>query len=167
MLRIADFEKESYVDGVGIRYTIFVQGCAHNCFGCHNPKTHSFDGGSEVLVEDIISDIKKNGLIDGVTLSGGDPFYQASECAELARLVKEELHLSVWTYTGFTIEEIMNSKDKDQIELLEYTDVLVDGLFVMSKRSLELAFRGSSNQRIIDVDKTLHLGEVVLYDLNQ
>ena len=152
-LRIAGIEEESIVDGPGIRMVIFTQGCNHNCIGCHNPETHSFDGGKLIDIEDIIDMVKENSLLDGITLSGGDPFEQALECSILARKIKE-LGLNVVTYSGYTFEEIL-AKENFR-ELLLQTDILIDGKFDISKKTLMEQFRGSKNQRIIDVKK--HLG---------
>ncbi len=151
-LRIAGIEEESIVDGPGIRFVVFTQGCNHNCIGCHNPETHSFDGGELVDINHIIDKIKENPLLDGITLSGGEPFLQAFECGTLARKVKA-LGLNVVTYTGYTFEEIL--KKDDYRNLLLQTDILIDGKFDISKKSMLLQFRGSTNQRIIDVKKYL------------
>lgn len=161
-LRIAGIVKESIVDGPGIRLTVFTQGCRHNCEGCHNPETHSFDGGNMMDIEDILKQLKKNPLLDGITLSGGEPFEQASACAELA-FEARKMGLHVMTYTGYTFEYILkNEESRDGWkELLNNTQILVDGRFEISKKSIELRFRGSSNQRIIDVEKSLKNNEVV------
>lgn len=162
MLRLGGFEKESFTDGVGIRYTVFTQGCKHNCSGCHNTQTHSFTGGSLYDINDIIDDIKEHDYLDGVTLSGGDPLFQAKECAELAKRIKEETSLNIWCYTGFRIEDLMASRDTDVHKLLKYVDVMVDGKFELENKDLRLRFRGSSNQRIIDVKKSTEENKVVL-----
>lgn len=156
--------KESITDGLGIRYTIFAQGCKHNCFGCHNPESHSFNGGYTVSIDEIMGEIKESHLIDGITFSGGDPFYQPEAFLELAKRIKNEVgHLSIWAYTGFIYEELIkNNKYK---ELLTYIDVLVDGRYVEGLRSLELKFKGSSNQRLIDVQKTIGSKMVTLYEV--
>jgi anaerobic ribonucleoside-triphosphate reductase activating protein len=159
-IRIAGIVNESIVDGPGIRYTIFVQGCAHKCKGCQNPQTHDFNGGKLVKIDDIINDIKQYKYIDGITLSGGDPFSQPKQCAKLLKLIKEETGLNVWCYTGFTFEELMRMQSDDIKEMLENIDVLVDGRYVEELSSLELRFRGSSNQRIIDIPKTLTTGHI-------
>lgn len=151
-LRIAGIEEESIVDGPGIRMVIFTQGCNHNCIGCHNPETHSFHGGKLIDIDDIINMVKENSLLDGITLSGGDPFEQSFECSTLARRVKE-LGLNVVTYSGYTFEEILANENFR--ELLLQTDILIDGKFDISEKSLMLQFRGSKNQRIIDVKKYL------------
>ena len=151
-IRIAGIEEESIVDGPGIRLVVFTQGCNHKCVGCHNPGTHSFNGGSLIEIDDIVKMVKENPLLDGITLSGGDPFEQALECSILAKKVKD-LGLSVVTYTGYTFEQILQNKDFR--ELLLQTDTLIDGKFDISKKSMMLQFRGSTNQRIIDVKKYL------------
>lgn len=151
-LRVAGIIEESIVDGPGIRLVVFTQGCKHNCIGCHNPETHSFTGGKLIDIDSIVHMVKSNPLLDGITLSGGEPFEQVKECAILAKKVKE-LGLSVITYTGYTFEEIL--KDRNLRELLIYTDILIDGKFDIRKKSLILKFRGSTNQRIIDVKKYL------------
>ncbi|MBU5310571.1 anaerobic ribonucleoside-triphosphate reductase activating protein [Tissierella carlieri] len=151
-IRIAGIEEESIVDGPGIRFVIFTQGCNHHCIGCHNPETHSFDGGELVDIENIVNKIKENPLLDGITISGGEPFEQSLECSILAKKVKA-LGLNVVTYTGYTFEEILgNKKFRD---LLLQTDLLIDGKFDISQKSMMLHFRGSTNQRIIDVKKYL------------
>ena len=162
-LRVAGIVNESIVDGPGIRLVVFGQGCKHNCPGCHNPETHSFEGGELMSVEDIIKLVIKNPLLDGVTFSGGDPFEQAEGFAVLGKRIKA-LGLNVMTYTGYTYEEISDGmKTKPEWRALLYTtDILVDGKFDLTKKSLLLKFRGSSNQRIIDVKKSLELNEKFL-----
>lgn len=136
------------VDGEGIRYAIFVQGCKHYCPGCHNPETWDMKSGKLKSVDTIVTAIRKKKHIDGITLSGGDPMYQAKACVELAKKLKE-FDYNIWCYTGFTYEEIIDGEDEAMKELLKYIDVLVDGPFIESKKSLEVPFKGSSNQRII------------------
>lgn len=157
MIRIAGLVPESYVDGDGIRFAIFMQGCLRNCEGCHNPDTHALDGGRLVDTAEIISAIRKNPLLDGITLTGGEPFLQVDAANELARAAKS-LGLSVWCYTGFTFEEL-----PPEVELLKNIDVLIDGAFIESLRDLELQFRGSRNQRIIDLQKTREQNKIVLW----
>ncbi len=161
-LRLAGVIRESIVDGPGMRMTIFTQGCPHNCEGCHNPQTHDFNGGYISHPENILKELDKDKLLRGVTFSGGEPFMQPEALAELAL----EIHkrgLDIVTYTGFTFEQLIDSFDKhpERRLLLEQTDYLIDGKFVLSLRSLELHFRGSSNQRIIDVKKSLEEGRAV------
>ncbi|MEY8416422.1 anaerobic ribonucleoside-triphosphate reductase activating protein [Tissierella praeacuta] len=153
-IRIAGIEEESIVDGSGIRLVVFTQGCNHNCIGCHNPETHSFYGGKLIDIDNIINMIIENPLLDGITLSGGEPFEQAIECSILAKKVRN-MGLNVVTYTGYTFEEIL--RNDNFRELLLQTDILIDGKFDISKKSMMLQFRGSTNQRIIDVKKYLGL----------
>lgn len=162
-IRVAGIINESIVDGPGIRMVIFAQGCKHKCKGCHNPNTHTFDGGELVDIDKIINDLKKNTLLDGVTLSGGDPFEQAEPFAELAQEVKK-IGLNVITYTGYTYEQLMGfaSERKGYRELMQNTDLLVDGPFIMEEKSLLLKFRGSKNQRIINVPNSIKNKKVVL-----
>lgn len=153
-IRISGITPESIVDGEGIRYVIFTQGCPHHCVGCHNPQTHSFDGGKLVLIEDILDDIsKRKKWIDGITISGGEPFCQTDQCSIIAERA-QELGLTVWCYTGYLFENLYRQGS----ELLKHIDVLVDGPFVQNERSLELNFRGSHNQRVIDIPKSLKKG---------
>lgn len=161
-LRLAGVIRESIVDGPGIRMTVFTQGCPHHCKGCHNPTTHDFNGGYVSDPENILKAIDQNPLLKGVTFSGGEPFMQAEALAELA----VEIHkrgLDIITYTGFTYEQLSDSFDKfpDRRELLKQTDYLIDGKFEEDKKSLNLQFRGSSNQRIIDIKKSMEIGKVV------
>jgi len=162
-LRLAGIVKESIVDGPGLRLAMFAQGCPHKCRGCHNPETHPFEGGSEYTVSQILDMAVANPLLDGLTLSGGEPFAQAEAFGELARGAQAR-GLSVWTYTGYVWEELagITGEKQEGIDLLlRNTDVLVDGRYEESKRDYTLRFRGSSNQRMIDVTKSLEGGKVV------
>lgn len=161
-LRLAGVIRESVVDGPGWRFVVFSQGCPHHCEGCHNPQTHDPDGGYESTVENIINEVKKDPLLKGVTLSGGDPFVQAENFSVLANEV-HKLGLDVITYTGYTIEQLMSGMDKNEgwRHLLEETDILVDGKFVLAKKSLNCKFRGSTNQRVIDPKKSIEQGKAV------
>ncbi|MGI6538335.1 MAG: anaerobic ribonucleoside-triphosphate reductase activating protein [Caldicoprobacterales bacterium] len=163
-IRIAGVVEESIVDGPGIRYVVFAQGCPHRCPGCHNPKTHSFDGGILIDIGDILKAIKNNPLLDGITLSGGEPFEQAAAFARLAEKVRE-LELDVIVYTGYTYEELIkHAPNRPSWEsLLNAADILIDGPFIMEQKSYMLKFRGSANQRIIDLKKTRKTGEIVFY----
>lgn len=147
-IRIAGVIPESIVDGEGIRYAIFMQGCLRHCEGCHNPATHPLDGGKIVDTDELIAAIKKNPLLSGITLTGGEPLLQIPPAIELAKATKN-LGLNVWCYTGYTLEEIPPAAQ----ELLKFVDVLVDGSFILAQRDLELDFRGSSNQRVIDLNE--------------
>lgn len=147
-MRIAGIVQDSIVDGEGIRLTVFVQGCPHHCPGCHNPETHDFNGGRMVDTSEIIGMIDSNPMLDGVTLSGGEPFCQSEECKIIADAAHER-GLNVWCYTGYTCDELMKFGDPYDIALLGSIDVLVDGRYMEEQRTLELPFRGSRNQRII------------------
>lgn len=149
-LRIAGTVNESIVDGPGIRYVIFVQGCPHRCKGCHNPSTHDFDKGIEADIDKILSEIDSDPLLTGVTISGGEPFSQAEQLIELVDQIKlRNKHLLF--YTGYTLDQLINKavEDKSIEYLLSKIDVLIDGPFILEERDLELSFRGSRNQRII------------------
>ena len=152
-------QTDSIVDGEGIRAVVWTQGCSHNCKECHNPATHDFNGGFMTTTEEIKRELSKLEGQQGITFSGGDPLFQVEACTDIARYAKE-LGLNVWCYTGFTFEELL--KKKKTIEFLNYVDVLVDGKFERSKSSLNFDFRGSSNQRIIDVPSSLEKKEIVL-----
>lgn len=166
LIRIAGIIKESIVDGPGIRLVVFTQGCRHHCTGCHNPETHSFDSGTFMETDEIVQMVLKNPLLDGITLSGGDPFEQAEACAELAIKVRK-LDLNVITYTGYTFEDLVKgfSKKKGWKELIHVTDILVDGRFELERRNLLLKFRGSENQRIINVNESLNNEKIVLAEV--
>lgn len=159
-MRIAGLVQDSIVDGPGLRFTVFTQGCPHRCESCHNPETHDPDGGKEIPVDEVIKQMRSNPLTDGVTLSGGEPFAQAEDCAAIAEAAKKA-GLNVWTYTGYTFEQLFNLSDPDMKKLLNLTDVLVDGPFILAERSLAIKWRGSKNQRLIDVQKSLAEGKAV------
>lgn len=163
-IRLYGLETDSIVDGIGYRTAIFTQGCHHGCEGCHNPGSHDPQAGVEWTLDDVEKKFSGNPLLDGITLSGGEPFLQPGPCAELARRAHAK-GLSVWVYSGFTYEELqrMAQRDGDVRALLEECDVLVDGRFVLAQRSLELNFCGSRNQRIIDMARTRQEGKVILF----
>jgi anaerobic ribonucleoside-triphosphate reductase activating protein len=161
-MRIASTISDSIVDGPGLRFTVFTQGCPHHCPGCHNPDTHDPAGGEEVALEELEGRIAANPLIQGLTLSGGEPFLQAGECARLARWARGR-GLNVWVYTGYTYEKLLEAGEADALALLEAADVLVDGPFVLERKSYAALFRGSDNQRLIDLPASLARGEVVLW----
>ncbi len=164
-LQIAGVIKESIVDGKGIRYTVFTQGCPHHCPSCHNPQTWPFEGGETTTPEKLFEDFRQNPLLKGITFSGGEPFCQSAPLAELAKLV-HGAKKDVTVYTGYTYEELLDKHDKDVDALLAETDVLIDGPFILEKKNLELLFRGSENQRLIDMKKTRESGKVTLLDLD-
>ena len=161
----APVQFDSIVDGEGLRAVIWTQGCPHDCPGCHNPQTHPFDGGTSVASEILLKQLKAHFYLDGVTFSGGEPMAQAAACGELAQAV-HHLGMNVWCYTGYTWEALMEAQDPDQSMFLEQIDVLIDGPFLLAQKSLNLRFRGSANQRLIDVQASLKAQRVVLAEKN-
>lgn len=159
MLNLAGIVGDSIVDGPGIRTTIFSQGCPHHCPGCHNPETWGFGSGTDMDEETIMEIVRSNPLCRGVTFSGGEPFAQADGFAKLARLLKTA-GKEVASYSGYTFEALLEGTD-DQRALLETIDVLIDGPFLQAEKTLEIPFRGSRNQRILDVPKSLAAGRAV------
>ena len=159
MLRIIDIMHDTTVDGPGFRTSIYCAGCRHACPGCHNPQSWSFDAGRDMSEEEVL-DIVLSDPFAHVTFTGGDPFYQAEGFASLARMLKERSNKNIWAYTGFLFEQLLDSP------LLAEIDGLVDGPFIMAQRDTELVFRGSANQRIIDVPSSLKAGHVVEYQLD-
>ena len=159
MLELAGITGDSIVDGPGIRTTVFAQGCPHRCPGCHNPETWEFGCGMPVAEEAVLEIVKANPLCRGVTFSGGEPFAQAEGFAALARLLKRQGY-EVASYTGYTFEQLLCGTEA-QKALLQSVDVLIDGPFLLEQRSLELSFRGSRNQRVLDVKKSLAEGRAV------
>lgn len=158
-----------FANGTGTCVSFWTQGCPHRCTGCHNPETWDFDGGKEIDTEELLDEIKKDPLLDGVTLSGGDPLFQADRLIEFAKQIKE-YGLNIWIYTGFIFDNFIKYRNNeitddrinmDMIKLLEIADVVVDGPFIISKRTLNLKFRGSSNQRIIDTKKSFENNKII------
>lgn len=166
-IRIAGVIKESIVDGPGIRFVIFTQGCPFNCPGCHNPQTHDFEGGKLVDTETVIADIKSQKMSKGLTISGGEPLMQAEACLEIVKSVKPFLK-DIIVYTGFTWEALMERLPDDPAlkELLTQINYLIDGPYRENERDLSLKFRGSRNQRIIDVAPSLKVGQIVLKEFS-
>lgn len=162
-MRLANTVSDSIVDGPGLRLTVFTQGCVHACPDCHNPETHAPDGGQERSIEELSGLLTKNKLTEGLTLSGGEPFLQARDCALLAKAAHEQ-GLNVWTYTGYRYEKLLAEGNADWDALLSETDVLVDGPYIAAERDYVLRFRGSRNQRLIDLPKTRAAGRVILWD---
>ena len=163
-IRLYGLVTDSIVDGPGFRTAIFTQGCPYHCEGCHNPDSQPFEGGTVWTLDDVEKKFANNPLLSGITLSGGEPAEQAEPCAELARRAHQK-GLNVWTYTGSTLEKL-NERAKDDPalkQLLDETDVLVDGPFILAQRSLELDSCGSKNQRLIDMNETRRHGKVVLW----
>jgi anaerobic ribonucleoside-triphosphate reductase activating protein len=163
-IRLFGLAGESIVDGIGYRTAIFTQGCPHQCEGCHNPASHDPLGGTEWTLDDVERKFADNPLVDGITLSGGEPFMQPGPCAELARRAHAR-GLTVWVYSGYTYEELLAfaEKDADIRAFLEEIDVLVDGPFRLAERTLDLSYAGSRNQRVMDLRKTREQGSVVLF----
>lgn len=151
---------DSVVDGRGLRTVIWCQGCPHGCMGCHNPDTHGSMGGFEYSIDELVQEVLAVQMQSGVTFSGGDPMMQAASCVSIANRLKES-GTNIWCYTGFTFEELLNKPDC--LEFLQYIDVLVDGKFDLALKSYELLFKGSANQRIIDVPESLKQNKVILY----
>ena len=163
--RCAGLTPESIVDGPGFRFTVWTQGCLHHCKGCQNPQTWDMAGGFEADTDEVFEQIIKDPLLDGIAFSGGDPFYQAKPMAALAERIHayEGGRLNVIAFTGFTYEELIAGANEENgyMELLRQCDYLVDGPFVLEERSLELKFRGSRNQRFIDVKRSLEAGHPI------
>ena len=162
-IRLASkIQMNSIVDGPGLRMVLWTQGCPHHCPQCHNPQTHHPMDGFEIDCKEIIQRIQNKGIHRGITFSGGEPFEQAKACVEIAKVAKK-IGLNIWIYTGYTFEFLLRSKRKDWLEFLSYGDVLVDGPFEVKQKNLRLPFRGSENQRIIDIHSSLREGKVVLW----
>ena len=159
MLELSGILSDSIVDGPGIRTTVFAQGCPHHCPGCHNPETCAFGCGTLMPAETVVEIVRSNPLCRGVTFSGGEPFAQAAEFAELAHLLKEKGY-EVASYTGYTFEQLLDGTD-DQKHLLGAIDILIDGPFLLDQKSLEVPFRGSRNQRILDVRRSIMEGKAI------
>ncbi|MCI6101320.1 MAG: anaerobic ribonucleoside-triphosphate reductase activating protein [Selenomonas sp.] len=162
-LQIAGIVDDSIVDGDGCRLTVFVQGCPRRCPGCQNPETQPTEGGRTIDTAAILQQMAENPILSGITFSGGEPFLQPAPLADLARAVHQR-GLDVWSYTGFTLEELEKRAEKDKATraLLRELDVLVDGPYEETQRDLTLHFRGSRNQRVIDMQKTRKAGRIVL-----
>ena len=163
MISVLSIIEDTMVDGPGFRTSIYCAGCRHACPGCHNPQSWDFSGGRAMTTEEIMRVIVADPYAN-VTFTGGDPMYQPEGFAELARAIHERTQKDIWCYTGFTFEQLLGNPR--QRALLEQIDVLVDGPFVKALRTDELIFRGSSNQRIIDVPRSLEEGRAVLLSLN-
>lgn len=173
-VRVAGQVKHSAVDGPGVRYALFLQGCPHGCRACQNPDTHDPMGGTERVLSEVIEEILGTKFLDGITLSGGDPLFQPEASMEIAKAAKEA-GLSVWAYTGWTFEQLTGEDPKGirppehAKDVLEYIDVLIDGrydddLHVSDDERQKYMWRGSTNQRLIDVRKSLEQGHAVLYE---
>lgn len=159
-LRLASpLQQDSIVDGPGVRLVLWTQGCPHACSGCHNPQTHELQGGILTDVDSIIAELQNAQLQTGLTLSGGEPFLQSSALQPIVKAAKDK-HLNIWAYSGFSFEQLM--QDPNKMELLKLIDVLVDGKFIEAEKDYRLVFKGSRNQRIIDVPASLQSHQVVL-----
>lgn len=163
-IRLAGCVHDSIVDGPGLRFTVFTQGCLLACPGCHNATTQPLDQGTWMSVDEVIADMASNPLVTGLTLSGGEPSLQPRAAAELAEAA-HQLGLDVWCYTGYRVEPLLRRcvDEADLARLLDAVDVLVDGRFVLAKRTLTLPWRGSSNQRLIDMPSTRRTGSAVMW----
>ena len=160
MIRVLDIIEDTMVDGPGFRTSIYCAGCRHKCPGCHNPQSWDFKGGRDMTTKELMKIIVADPFAN-VTFTGGDPMYQCDGFAELARAIHNQTNKDIWCYTGFSFESLIT---RAQRELLELLDVLVDGPYIEKLRDPDLLFRGSSNQRIIDVQKSLYSGETVLWN---
>lgn len=160
-IRLAGIVRESIVDGPGLRFTVFCQGCPHHCPGCHNEETHDFDGGYDCDISKIIAAVDSDPLLDGVTFSGGEPFCQPKAFYNLAVELKKR-NLNIMAYSGYTYEELISMNDEAVDNLLSAIDLLVDGRYMAGQRDLTLLFRGSKNQRVIDMELTRQRGEAVI-----
>jgi anaerobic ribonucleoside-triphosphate reductase activating protein len=162
-MRLSGITPESLVDGPGLRYVIFTQGCPHCCPHCHNQKSWDISGGKEYSVKQVIRLLKRQKKTKrGVTFSGGEPFLQAAELAEVA-LAARQMGWDVVTYTGYTYEQLIENNDTGVKTLVSASNILIDGLYIHERRSVKLQFRGSSNQRIIELDETQKKGRIVLW----
>lgn len=165
MIRIAGVVKESTVDGPGFRYVVFTQGCPHKCEGCHNPETHDLRGGKLVSIQKLVDDINQNPLLKGVTISGGEPFMQGKEVANLISKLDKKRH-TVMVYTGFEYEELLAHANEENhfLEILQNTDVLIDGKFDINQKDENVMFRGSRNQRAIEAKNSINEGKIILHE---
>lgn len=165
-MNVSGINFESIADGEGVRVVVFISGCLHNCKGCHNPASHSFTAGQPFtsdLQDKIVAYIKNTPFISGLTLSGGDPMYSAEELIPFVQKLRSEVDgVTVWIYSGFLYEEI--KQNEEMSELLKQCDVLVDGEFVLEQRDITLAYKGSQNQRIIDIQKSMTNNKIILYE---
>ena len=161
-ISILEIVEDTTVDGPGFRTSVYSSGCPHHCPGCHNPQSWDMSNGREVDIEDILEVILADPFAD-VTFSGGDPMFQPDGFAALARAIKEHSSKNIWCYTGFLFEQLL--QNPSQMALLEHVDVLVDGRFIEALRDERLRFRGSSNQRVIDVQRSLKEGTTVVMDI--
>lgn len=168
IIRTFGIAEDSIVDGPGLRFCVYVQGCSHRCHGCHNPKSQPAHGGKDYSVVQLYNRCVSNKLTSGVTLSGGEPFEQAAGCTALARKIRScsEREFNIWIYSGYTYEALISGESPagaQAVDLLDLCDVLVDGRFEMSLHKYDLKWKGSANQRVIDLNKTRDTGEIALW----
>ena len=161
-IRLSGICRESSVDGEGLRYVVFTQGCKHGCVGCHNPKTHDINGGYLEDTDKIVNEFKENKILRGITISGGEPMLQVDAVLNIAKSVKES-GKTVWVYTGYTWEQLMEMENPAVAELLTTIDVLVDGKFEIDKRNENILWRGSTNQRVIDSPRSYYRKQIIQY----
>lgn len=159
-IRLASLIHDSIVDGEGLRTVIFTQGCPHKCVGCHNQASIPYDGGQILEIQTVLDDVLSRDL-KRVTFSGGEPFVQAEACYEIAKVLKANGY-SLWSYSGYTIDALLKHKDPYIKKFLSQLDILIDGRFILAERSLNTLFRGSRNQRIIDVPNSLKENKAVI-----
>ncbi len=166
-IRLAGIAQQSLVNGKGLRKVYFSQGCSHHCKNCFNPETWPFVGGQEFNMDDLIQKLSNETYLDGVTFSGGDPFQQADKFAYMAVKINK-MGFNIWCYTGYTFEELLelSKTDKNIETMLHNINVIVDGKFIQELYDEHLKFRGSSNQRIIDVQKSLKTNSIITLDFN-
>ncbi|NLE23909.1 MAG: anaerobic ribonucleoside-triphosphate reductase activating protein [Clostridiaceae bacterium] len=160
-MRVAGIVSDSITDGPGLRLTLFVQGCERNCQGCHNQSYLPMDGGNLYTTQEIMDIIRRNPILSGVTFSGGEPMLQAEALLPLARMIKEA-GFDLAIYTGYTFEELIDNGNTSVLELLSLADTLIDGPFILAKKSLKLSFRGSTNQRILNLRDSMKQGIAVV-----
>lgn len=164
-IKISGIVKESTVDGPGFRYVIFTQGCPHKCKGCHNEQTHNIENGYYIKTSEILEEINKNPLLRGITISGGEPFLQANKISKLISKINKKKH-DVIVYTGYKFETLLElAKTENKfIDVINQADVIMDGKFILELKSNNTLFRGSSNQRAIDVKKSLNSNDIIEYE---
>jgi len=165
-INVAGFLENSLVNGEGIRSVLFISGCTHNCEGCHNRAMQKRDYGETVELDNVYERIMKNyPLINGVTFSGGEPFENSDALYKLAKKIKNNSDMNIWCYTGYRYEELMNSEKREWRELLKSIDVLIDGKFISEFKDESLRYRGSKNQRIINVQKSIVSNRIIKLDI--
>lgn len=165
MIQICGIIRQSIVDGPGIRFVVFTQGCPHHCPDCHNPQSWPMEGGTFVTADRLLQEIRKNPTLQGLTLSGGEPTLQCEELLPLVREVKK-MGLDVVTFSGYTFEQLLQRCETEAAlkEVLTLTDILVDGPYIKELRDLSLQYRGSKNQRLLDCSASLEAGKAVLWE---